>query len=84
MDILHLNDTIRICVENNDVFFQEYRNGRWNIVAIPVFYFRGDEKNPYSKDYVHKDTLNDIEEFFAQTAPWVNNITVNPVSYTHL
>lgn len=77
MSILHLNNIVRLCVEDNNVFFQQYRNGNWNIVAIPIFYFRGNEKNPYSKDYVHKDTLNDIEEFFAQTAPWVNNITVN-------
>lgn len=77
MSILYLNNIVRLCVEDNSVFFQQYRNDRWNIVAIPIFYFRGDEKNPYSKDYVHKDTLNDIEKFFARTAPWVNNITVN-------
>lgn len=76
MDILHLNDTIRICVENNDVFFQEYRNGRWNIVAIPVFYFHSNSDS-YSEDYVHEDILNDIEKFFARTAPWVNDIVVN-------
>ena len=77
MDILHLNDTIRICVENNDVFFQEYRNGNWSIVAIPVFYFCSNAFDSNSKDYVHEDILNDIEKFFARTAPWVNDIVVN-------
>lgn len=77
MDIFHLNDTIRICVENNDVFFQEYRSGNWSIVAIPVFYFCSNAFNSNDKDYVHEDILNDIEKFFARTAPWVNDIVVN-------
>lgn len=76
MDILHLNDTICLCVENNDVFFQEYRNGNWNIAAIPVFYFHSNSDS-YSEDYVHEDIIDDIKEFFVRTAPWVNDIVIN-------
>jgi len=77
MDILNINKYIRLCVEDNNVFFQEYRNDKWNITAIPTFYFSNDYDNHYNKDYVHKDILNDIEDFFSCVAPWVNKIEVN-------
>lgn len=77
MQTLYITDDIRLCVEDNNVFFQQYRDGSWSIIAIPVFYFRDIHDASDNKEYVHESILEDMEKFFARTAPWVNTIEIN-------
>lgn len=77
MHTLNIKDDIRLCVDNNNVFFQQYRDDFWDIVSIPIFYFCNTDNDYNSRNYVGEDILDDIDDFFARVAPWVNEIEIN-------